>query len=118
VIVVSGIVLLGLQVVILTCTNQLLKALSEADIHQGAPGSEARASEASIDQAGLGSEAKESEASIDQAGLGSEARASEASIDQAGLGSEARGVVRRSRLTTIGVLVGILMIFDWLQVQG
>ena len=102
VVVVSGIVLLGLQVVILTCTNQLLKALSEADIHQGAPGSEA----------------KESEASIDQAGLGSEARASEASIDQAGLGSEARGVVRRSRLTAIGVLAGILMIFDWLQVQG
>jgi len=80
----------------------LLKALSEADIHQGAAGSEARASEASIDQAGLGSEA----------------RASEASINQAGLGSEARGVVRRSRLTAIGVLAGILMIFDWLQVQG
>lgn len=55
VVVVSGIVLLGLQGVILTCTNQLLSAL---------------------------------------------------------------GVVRRSRLTTVWVVTAILMIFDWLQVQG
>lgn len=55
VLVVAGIVLLGLQGVILTCTNQLLSTL---------------------------------------------------------------GVARRSRLTTIGVVTVILMVFDWLQVQG
>ena len=54
VIVVSGIVLLGLQGVILTCTNQLLSTL---------------------------------------------------------------GVVRRSRLTIIGVVTAMLVVFDWLQVQ-
>lgn len=55
VIVVSGTVLLGLQGVILTCTNQLLSTL---------------------------------------------------------------GLVRRSRLTSIGVVTAMLVVFDWLQVQG